>query len=104
MRRWLVPIAAVLVLGLGSYVIFAQQADMPPGGAGGMMGGMSCGGGAAMHTAVAATSDGGVVVAAGGKLVKYDAALKKVAEADLDTGGNAAAQPMQNCPMMQMMK
>jgi len=105
MKRLLVPVAAVLVLGLGSYAIFAQQANMPQSGVGDMMGGMSCGGCAAMHAAVAATSDGGVIVAAGGKLIKYDAALKKVSEVDIDVDWKAAEQTMQqDCPMMQMMK
>ncbi len=105
MKRLLVPVAAVLVLGLGSYVILAQQANTPQGGAGDMMGGMSCGGCAAMHAAVAATSDGGAIVAAGGKLIKYDAAFKKVTEVDIDVDWKAAEQKMpQNCPMMQMTK
>ena len=105
MKRLLVPVAAVLVLGLGSYAILAQQANMPQGGAGEMMGGMSCGGCAAMHAAVAATSDGGVIVAAGGKLIKYDAALKKVTEVDIDADWAGPQQKMpQNCPMMQIMK
>jgi len=114
MKRLMVPAAFVLVIALGSYAIFAEQSSMPQGGNNGMMGGgmnggmmdsMSCGGCAMMQTAVAATNDGGVVVAAAGKLVKYDAALKKVHEVDIDIDWNAANQKMQqNCPMMQMMK
>ena len=103
MKKLLVPVAAVLVLGLGSYAILAQQANMPQGSAGEMMGGMSCDGCAAVHAAVAATSDGSVIVAAGGKLIKYDAALKKVTEVDIDVNWAAAQQRMpQNCPMMQI--
>lgn len=118
MQRLVVLIALVLVVALGSYAIFAQSATLPQGG-GGMMGGptagaggggmmnMGCSGGA-MMTAIAATSDGGVVVAAAGKLIKYDAVLKKVSEVDIDVdwnSGNQKTQPTtQNCPMMQMMK
>ncbi len=123
MKRLVVPVALVLVIALGSYAIFAQpSAHMPQGGTGGMMGGgmagamnggmmdnMGCsGGGAMMQTTIAATSDGGVVVAAAGKLIKYDAALKKVGEVDIDVDWNTANQKTQpttqNCPMMQMMK
>ena len=114
MKRLMVPAALVLVIVLGSYAIFAGQSSMPQGGNGGMMGGgigggmmdnTSCSGCAMMHTAVAATSDGGVIVAAAGKLIKYNAALKKVNEVDIDVDWNAANQKMQqNCPMMQMMK
>ncbi len=126
MRRWLVPVALILVVALGSYAILAQQASPAPqagsgclmGGGmdGGMMGGMmgntTCPGGAScggmMQASVAATSDGGVVVVAAGKLIKYDAAFKKVNEVDLDvdwnTGNQKTQQTMQNCPMMQMTK
>jgi len=121
MKRLVILIALVLVIALGSYGIFAQQsANMPQGGSGGMMGGptagagnggmmdMGCSGGAMMQTTIAATSDGGVVVAAAGKLIKYDAVLKKVGEVDIDVDWNAVPQKtqqtMQNCPMMQMMK
>jgi len=115
MKQWLAPVALVLVIALGSYAIFAQQpSSMPQGGNDGMMGGgmnagmmdnMACSGcGAMMQAAVSATSDGGVVVAAGGKLMKYDAALKKVSEADIDIDWNAVHQKMQqSCPMMQQM-
>jgi hypothetical protein len=42
---------------------------------------------------------------AAGKLIKYDATLKKVHEADIDVDWNAANQKMQqSCPMMPMMK
>jgi hypothetical protein len=122
MKRLVVLVALVLVIALGSYAIFAQpSANMPQGGAGGMMGGgtagmmnggmmdnMGCSGGTMMQTTIAATSDGGVVVAAAGKLIKYDATLKKVSEVDIDVDWNAASQKTQqtmaNCPMMQMMK
>lgn len=110
MKRLMVPLALVLVIGLGTYAIFAQQSsDMMQGGEGGMMGGgamgsMSCSGCAMMQTALVATPDGGVVVATCGKLVKYDAALKKVAEATLDTNSDATSQTMQGCPMMKMTK
>lgn len=114
MKRLMMPAVLVLVVALGSYAIFAQQPSLPQGGSeglmsggtgGGMMDGMSCGGCAMMHTAVAATSDGGVIVAAAGKLIKYDAALKKVSEVEIDIDWNAASQKMQqNCPMTQMMQ
>lgn len=114
MKRLMIPAVLVLVVALGSYAIFAQQPSMPQGGnegmmgggtSGGMMDGMSCSGCAMMHTAVAATSDGGVIVAAAGKLIKYDAALTKVKEVDLDIDWNAASQKVQqNCPMTQMMQ
>lgn len=121
MKRLVTLAALVLVIALGSYGIFAQSMGMPQGGDGGMMGGgttgsmnggmmgnMSCSGCGMMQGSVAATSDGGVVVLAAGKLLKYDAAFKKVNEVDLDVDWNAAnqktQQTMQNCPMMQMMK
>jgi hypothetical protein len=57
---------------------------------------------------VAATSDGGVVVVAAGKLIKYDAAFKKVNEVDLDVDWTAVnqktSQTMRNCPMTHMMQ
>ncbi len=60
-----------------------------------------------MQQSVAATSDGGVVVAVAGKVIKYDAALKKVSEANVDIDWAAVhqrmQQMMQNCPMMQQM-
>ncbi len=76
---------------------------------GGMMGNMGCSGcGTMMQAAVAATNDGGVIVAAAGKLIKYDAALEKVGEVEIDVDWNAVnskTQPTtQNCPMRQMMK
>jgi hypothetical protein len=87
---------------------------MMGGGMGrGMMGGMSCPGCAAvcggmMQESVTATSDGGVVVAVAGKLIKYDATLKKVNEANIDIDWTAVhqrmQQMMQNCPMMQQMR
>ncbi len=104
MKKLVVLAALVLVIGLGSYALFAQHeepADQPQPG---MMGNMNCSGCAMMQGSLAATTDGGVVVATGGKLVKYDAALKKVAEVTLDTGGEAAPGTMQGCPMMNMMK
>ena len=121
MRRLVVLVALVLVVAVGSYTIFAQSMNMPQGESGGMMGGgtagamnggmmgnMSCSGCGMMQGSVAATSDGGVVVLAAGKLIKYDAAFKKVNEVDLDVDWNAAnqkaQQTMQDCPMMQMMK
>ncbi len=78
----------------------------------GMMGGAGCPGCAAvfggmMQESVTATSDGGVVVAVAGKLIKYDAAFKKVNEANIDIDWTAMhqrmQQMMQNCPMMQQM-
>jgi hypothetical protein len=140
MKRWIVPATLAVVIGLGSYAIFAQQtADQPQQGTmgggrgggmmqqgGGMMGGgmmgrgmmrqgaggMSCPGcavacGAMMQESVTATNDGGVVVAVAGKLIKYDAALKKVSEANIDIDWSAihqrVQQMMQNCPMAQQM-
>ena len=125
MKRWIVPIALIAVVGMGSYAIFAQQPSNPPqkgmgvGGmgrgmmqGGGPMGGMNCPGcaaacGAMMQESVTATNDGGVVVAVAGKLIKYDAALKKVSEANIDVDWTAVHQRMQqmvqNCPMMQQM-
>ncbi len=54
-----------------------------------------------------ATSDGGVVVAIGGKLVKYDAALRKVAETNVTIDWTQVQQRieqmMQNCPMHRRM-
>lgn len=114
MRRLMVPAALLLVIGVGSYAIFAGQSSMPQGGdggtmsggmSGGMMDNMSCCCGGMRQAAVAATNDGGVIVAAAGKLIKYDAALKKVHEVDIDVDWNAANPKMQqDCPMMQMMK
>ena len=51
MKRWMVPIALVTVIGLGSYALFAQQDDQPQDQpqqgmmGGGVGGGMSQGGG-----------------------------------------------------------
>ncbi len=120
MKRLMPLIVLVLVVGLGSYAHFAQQE--PPGQAqrgmgrgmmrggmgGGMMGGMGCPMCAAMmQQSVAATNDGGVVVAVAGKLIKYDAAFKKINEANIDIDWTAMhqrmQQMMQNCPMMQQM-
>jgi hypothetical protein len=61
--------------------------------------------GALAQESVTPTSDGGVVVAVAGKLIKYDGALKRVAEADLDVDWTQVhrriQQIMQNCPMTQ---
>ncbi len=119
MKRLMAPIVLVLVVGFGSYAIFAQQqpSGQAPRGMGrgmgrGMMGGMGCPGCAAvfggmMQESVTATSDGGVVVAIAGKLIKYDAAFKKVNEANIDIDWTALhqrmQQMMQSCPMMQQM-
>ena len=113
-RRLMVPVAVVLVIALGSYAIFAQHAAPAEDGSGdmmggdaGMMGGMSCSGCAMGQTptVLTGTGDGGVVVAAGGKLIKYDATLKKVAETDLDLGADVPHEKTpQGCPMCQMMK
>lgn len=76
------------------------------------MGGMGCPAcaavcGSMMQQSVTATNDGGVVVAVAGKLIKYDAGLKKVNEANIDVDWTALhqrmQQMMQNCPMMQQM-
>jgi hypothetical protein len=49
-----------------------------------------------------ATSDGGVVAAVGGKLIKYDAALRKVAETNINIDWTQVQQRVeqmiQNCP------
>lgn len=131
MRRLLILIALVLVLGLGSYAIFAQQQDQSPGppqqgmmgrgmgrgmmqGQGGMMmqGGMGCPACGAMcagvmHQSVTATSDGGVVVSVAGKLIKYDSDLNRVREVNLNIDWTRvhqmAQQFMQNCPMQRGM-
>lgn len=54
-----------------------------------------------------ATSDGGVVVAVGGKLVKYNANLRKVAETNIEIDWTQVQQRvqqiMQNCPMNRRM-
>ena len=121
MKRLMILAALVLVVALGSYAIFAQSMSMPQGGSGGMMGGgtagpangsmmsnMGCSGCGMMQGSVATTSDGGVVILAAGKLIKYDAAFKKVNEVDIDVDWNAVSQKtqqtMQTCPMMQMVK
>ena len=61
--------------------------------------------GALSRESVTATSDGGVVVAVAGKLIKYDSALKRVAEADIDVDWaqvhRKIQQIMQDCPMAQ---
>jgi hypothetical protein len=60
--------------------------------------------GALAQESVTPTSDGGVVVAVAGKLIKYDGALRKVAETELDVDWaqlhRKLQQIMQNCPMM----
>jgi hypothetical protein len=76
----------------------------------GPMGGAACRGcamalGALAHESVTATSDGGVVVAVAGKLIKYNASLQKVAEANIDVDWAQVHQRMQqivqNCPWRQ---
>jgi hypothetical protein len=58
-----------------------------------------------MQESVTATTDGGVVVVIAGKLVKYDAGLRKINEATVEIDWAALHQKMQkmmqNCPMMQ---
>jgi hypothetical protein len=152
MKRWMVPTVFVVVAGLGSYVVLAQQdqsSDMSQQGmmGGGMGGGMMQQGGmmgrggmqgqggmmqgrgmgrGIMHgpggtacmgcivasasmlmQSVTATSDGGVVVAAGGKLIKYDASLRKVAEMNVAINWNEVQrrveQMMENCPIHRRM-
>jgi mono/diheme cytochrome c family protein len=80
-----------------------QQGAGPAGGIGCPGCAVACG--ALAHVSVTATSDGGVVVAVAGKLIKYDGALKRVAEADLDVDWTQVhrriQQIMQNCPMTQ---
>lgn len=132
MKRLMVPVALVLVVGLGSYAICAQPQQQPNqsqrGMGGGMMGrgmmgrgmmqqgteggmmcpmcGMMMGG--MMQKTMAATDDGGVIVAFGDKLIKYDSDLNKVKEVPLELDMNQMHQKMmqmmQNCPMMQQMK
>jgi hypothetical protein len=126
MKQLMIPTAMVLVVVLGTYALFAQPADSPQRGSGmgrgGMMGrgmmqgggadGMGCPGcaamcGAMMQESIMATDDGGVIVAVAGKLIKYDARLQKVNEANIDVDWTAMhqrmRQMMQNCPMMQQM-
>ncbi|OHB68271.1 MAG: hypothetical protein A2Y77_02180 [Planctomycetes bacterium RBG_13_62_9] len=125
MKKLIVPVVLIVLIGVGSYAIFAKQpSDAPQRGmgggmmgrgmmqGGGPMGGMNCPGcaavcGAMMHESIAATSDGGVVMAVAGKLVKYDSSLKKVSETNIDIDWTAMhqrmQQMMQNCPMMQQM-
>jgi hypothetical protein len=61
--------------------------------------------GALAHESVTATSDGGVVVAVAGKLIKYDSALKKVAETNVEVNWaevhERMQQMIQNCPFRQ---
>jgi hypothetical protein len=80
---------------------------MMPGGAG-PMAGAGCRGCAAAwaalaHESITPTSDGGVVVAVAGKLIKYNASLQKVAEANVEVDWaqlhRRMQQIMQNCPL-----
>jgi hypothetical protein len=88
--------------GMGGGMMMQQGAG-PMGGAG--CPGCSAVYDALMHECVTATSDGGVVVAVAGKLIRYDSALKKVAESDLDVDWTAVhrriLQIMQDCQMAQ---
>ncbi len=56
---------------------------------------------------VTVTHDGGVVVAVGGKLIKYDAALRRVAETNVSLDWTLiqrrVEQMMANCPMRRRM-
>jgi hypothetical protein len=80
--------------GMGRGMMMQQGAGCP--GCGAALG-------ALMHESITATSDGGVVVAVAGKLIKYDGALKKVAETNVDIDWAQVHQRMQqilqNCPM-----
>lgn len=117
MKRWTTWITLALMVVLGSYALFAQQQQPPARPQRGMMGrgimggmdGMACPGcavacGVMAQESITATSDGGVVVAVAGKLIKYDASLKKVSEANIDVDWAAMHQRVQqmtqNCPMM----
>jgi mono/diheme cytochrome c family protein len=88
--------------GMGRGVMMPQGAG-PMGGIGCPGCGVACG--ALAHVSATATADGGVVVAVGGKLIRYDSALKKVSETDLDVDWTQVhrkiQQIMQNCPLTQ---
>ncbi len=137
MKRLVVVSVLLVALGSSVVLAQAQQQSYPPQGGeygqggmqgggvgGGMMGrGMGRGmmhgpgGGPCLGCIVAcasmvmpqltATSDGGVVVAIGGKLVKYDAALRRVAETNVNIDWTQVQQRieqmMQNCPMHRRM-
>ncbi len=102
---FLVALSVILISGMA----FAQEAEkeeMPMGmgmGMGRGMGGMGMGMGKMcppmMETSqMVATGEGGVIVLAGNKLMKYDADLNLVKEAEI----KAPAGPMggKQCPMM----
>lgn len=118
MKRSFIIVTACVLIGVVSYVGFAQPNK------GGMMGGgmmqgrgmmMQDGNGmelcpihdkmmaSMMQRAIAATPDGGVVVLVGNTLMKYDSALNLVKETELKFDEQAMQQKMQkmmdNCPM-----
>jgi hypothetical protein len=115
MKRSFIAVAVIALAVIGSYAMFAQA--QPPGrgmmqGRGMMDNGMMCPmcpmmAGAMMQKALVATEDGGVVVLMGDRLVKFDAQLKQVQEAeipfDMERMQQKIQQMMQNCPMHQQM-
>jgi hypothetical protein len=95
--------------GMGRGMMGGMGRGMMMGPGPGPMAGPGCPGcgaicGALAQESVTPTSDGGVVVAVAGKLIKYDGALRKVAETELDVDWTQLhrklQQIMQNCPMM----
>lgn len=113
MKKMLIVCGCALFLG-GVGVVVGQQrggrmgmggggqgGDRPPMGPGPMQRMM----GPLMQKQVVATSDGGVVVVIGNRIVKYDATLKKVGEAEIDISEQTMAEMqerMKQCCKMMM--
>lgn len=115
MKRTFISVTACALIGVVSYVGFAQPNRS------GMMGGMMQGRGmmmqdgngicpihdkmmaSMMQRAIAATPDGGIVVLVGNTLMKYDSALNLVKETEIKVDEQAMQQKMQkmidNCPI-----
>ena len=117
MKRLFIVGIVVSLIGVGSYALFAQQAQPQPGRRGMMQGGMQgdmpmcpmcsmAAGGMMQKTMVPV--DGGLVVAVGNKLIKYDDQLNKVEEVELEMDMAEMHQEMQkmmqSCPMVQQMQ
>jgi hypothetical protein len=118
MKRTFIIVTACVLIGIISYVGFAQ-----PNKSGMMGGGMMPGRGmmmqngsgmeicpihdkmmtSMMQRAITATPDGGVVVLVGNTLMKYDSSLNLVKETEIKFDEHAMQQKMQNmmdaCPM-----
>lgn len=127
MKRLVIVGIVVSLIGIGSYALFAQQAQPQPGRPGMMQGGMMQGGmmqggmqgdmpmcpmcsmaaGGMMQKSMVAV-DGGIIMAVGNKLIKYDDQLNKVEEVELEMDmaqmHQKMQQMMQSCPMMQKMQ